>query len=76
MTRQDRVIAEQIRTGRRVILIPGVQATGTPARFLDGPAGARHHLLTVRSAAAPAPRTVRTTHAGRRVVMRRTGRLH
>lgn len=75
MTKHTRVIAEQIRTGRKAIIFPAIDATGRPARIVDGPAGARHHLLTERAATRPAPRTVRTTHAGRRVVMRRTGRL-
>ncbi|MFF3867338.1 hypothetical protein [Micromonospora sp. NPDC001898] len=76
MTKQDKITAERIRNGRAAIMFPAIQATGRPARYLDGPAGARHHLLTARSAAAPsAPRTVRTTHTGQRVVMRRTGRL-
>ncbi|WP_030488202.1 hypothetical protein [Micromonospora chokoriensis] len=76
MNRQAKTTAEQIRLGRRAIMFPGVASTGRPARFIDGPAGARHHLLTERAAASPRhPRTVRTTHDGRRVVMRRTGRL-
>jgi hypothetical protein len=75
MTKQAKALAEKIRTGRAAVMFPAITTTGTPARFITGPAGARHHLLTERAAARRDPRTVRTTHAGRRVVMRRTGRL-
>ncbi|MET8265926.1 hypothetical protein ABZU92_18260 [Micromonospora arida] len=75
MTKQDKATAEKIRTGRAVVMFAAIASTGRPARFVDGPAGARHHLLTARAATRRDPRTVRTTHTGRRVVMRRTGRL-
>ncbi|MEU5965965.1 hypothetical protein ABZ777_32570 [Micromonospora parva] len=75
MNRQTKVTAEKIRTGRAVVMFAAIQSTGTPARYISGPAAARHHLLTERAAARRDPRTVRTTHTGRRVVMRRTGRL-
>ncbi|WP_330438833.1 hypothetical protein OHB44_28080 [Micromonospora sp. NBC_00821] len=75
MNRQTKVTAEKIRTGQALIMFAAIASTGTPARFVDGPAGARHHLLTERAATRRDPRTVRTTHDGRRVIMRRTGRL-
>ena len=76
MKKQDKVTAEKIRTGKAAIMFAAITTTGRPARFISGPGAARHHLLTERAAASPRhPRTVRTTHDGRRVVMRRTGRL-
>lgn len=76
MTKQTKALAEKIRTGRALIKFNGVKSTGTPDRYITGPDAARHHLLTERTAAAPRhPRTVRTTHTGQRVAMRRTGRL-
>ncbi|MEV1321944.1 hypothetical protein AB0J14_38350 [Micromonospora arborensis] len=76
MTKQTKALAEKIRTGRAVIMFAAIETTGRPARYISGPDAARHHLLTERAAASPRhPRTVRTTHDGRRVIMRRTGRL-
>ncbi len=75
MNKQTKATAEKIRTGRAAVMFAAINATGTPARFIDGPAGARHHLLTARAATRKHPRTIRTTHNGQRVVMRRTGRL-
>ncbi|WP_320069590.1 hypothetical protein [Micromonospora sp. RTGN7] len=75
MTKADRKMAEKIRTGRAAVKFAGVRCLGKPDEYFDGAPAARHYLLTARAEAALAPRTVRTTHTGRRVLMRRTERL-
>lgn len=56
-------------------VMAAVKDTGSPARYETGLAAARHYIGTERAAIRRNPRTVRTTHDGRRVTMRRTGRL-
>lgn len=68
--------ARKILNKRAVVAVmSAVESTGTPARYEDGIAGARHYIGTLRLLARSAPRTIRTTHDGRRVAQRRTGRL-
>lgn len=75
--REITTTARTIKAGRLLVLVASaVEATGTSARYADGPAGMHHYVRSIRAAHRPAPRTVRTTHDGRRVVMRRTGRLY
>lgn len=65
----------KLQAERTAIMLPGVECLGRPARFVTGRPAARHLVGTERMLSRPAPRTVRTTHDGRRVAMRRTGRL-